>query len=310
MNIGEKIRKLRNGKLMTQAELAGTQITRNMLSQIESGTAMPSLQTILYLAGRLNVPAGFLLAEGDDEFIYRKMNYMPDIKRAYESGEYRICLDLCRTAIANKSDDEIGLILAECSLGLAREQFAEGHLHTVCRLLDDALDFSQHTIYRTSHIRAEAAVLFRYLRRLSRTLFSELLSEDEEDRVEFWETFSRSLCRYVMALEALDEGERGAVDRYLQEGETRFAEDDGEMSATLLLHLQAKCEMADGDYASAHACLTRLLRDEERVSKPILYSVFCDLEVCCREMNDYKGAYEYASIRSGMLETMLEDTEP
>ena len=44
MNIGEKIRKLRNGKLMTQAELAGTQITRNMLSQIESGTAMPSLQ--------------------------------------------------------------------------------------------------------------------------------------------------------------------------------------------------------------------------------------------------------------------------
>ena len=56
MNIGEKIRELRVAKLMTQAELAGTHITRNMLSCIENGSANPSLSTILYIAGRLNVP--------------------------------------------------------------------------------------------------------------------------------------------------------------------------------------------------------------------------------------------------------------
>ena len=52
MQIGEKIKTLRQAKLMTQSELAGTQITRNMLSSIEHGTALPSLPTALYLAER------------------------------------------------------------------------------------------------------------------------------------------------------------------------------------------------------------------------------------------------------------------
>ena len=81
MSIGEKIRELRVAKLMTQAELAGTQITRNMLSCIENGSANPSLSTVLYIAGRLNVPAGFLLAEGDDDRIWRKMNRIDSIRR-------------------------------------------------------------------------------------------------------------------------------------------------------------------------------------------------------------------------------------
>ena len=74
MNIGEKIRSLRVAKLMTQSELAGNQITRNMLSSIENGNAQPSLTTILYIAERLNVPVGFLLAEEGDEIVYQKMN--------------------------------------------------------------------------------------------------------------------------------------------------------------------------------------------------------------------------------------------
>ena len=36
MKLGEKIKKLRTSKLMTQSELAGDMITRNMLSQIEN----------------------------------------------------------------------------------------------------------------------------------------------------------------------------------------------------------------------------------------------------------------------------------
>ena len=39
MEIGEKIKRLRSAKLMTQAELAGDHITRNMLSCIENGVA-------------------------------------------------------------------------------------------------------------------------------------------------------------------------------------------------------------------------------------------------------------------------------
>ena len=64
MNIGEKIKNLRMSKMMTQQELAGEHITRNMLSRIENGFALPSMQTLLYISDKLGVPAGFLLAEG------------------------------------------------------------------------------------------------------------------------------------------------------------------------------------------------------------------------------------------------------
>ena len=53
MTIGEKIKILRAERAMTQSELAGDHITRNMLSLIESGSAQPSLATILYLASKM-----------------------------------------------------------------------------------------------------------------------------------------------------------------------------------------------------------------------------------------------------------------
>ena len=52
MDIGKKIKELRLQKFMTQSELAGNEITRNMLSRIENGAAQPSLDTLKYLASR------------------------------------------------------------------------------------------------------------------------------------------------------------------------------------------------------------------------------------------------------------------
>ena len=74
MEIGEKIKMLRTAKLMTQKELAGSEITRNMLSRIENGAAQPSLDTLRYIAKKLNVSAGFLLA----------VQYPPDV--AFKPG--------------------------------------------------------------------------------------------------------------------------------------------------------------------------------------------------------------------------------
>jgi len=83
MNIGKKIKNIRTEKLMTQSELAGDVITRNMLSQIENGSAQPSLSTVKYLAGKLGVPAGYLLSEGDEEFVYNKTRVMRNIKGVF-----------------------------------------------------------------------------------------------------------------------------------------------------------------------------------------------------------------------------------
>ncbi len=59
MTLGQKVRELRLSKQMTQKELAGDCITRNMLSQIENGSATPSMKTMEYLAGKLEKPLGF-----------------------------------------------------------------------------------------------------------------------------------------------------------------------------------------------------------------------------------------------------------
>ena len=54
--LGKKIKEARLAKKMTQKEVVGNFITRNMLSQIESGNAMPSLKTLKYLSQVLDLP--------------------------------------------------------------------------------------------------------------------------------------------------------------------------------------------------------------------------------------------------------------
>ena len=95
MEIGEKIKSLRLAKRMTQSELAGDQITRNMLSLIENGSALPSLTTVIYLSERLGVPTGMLLARDDEELFYKKLAETPKIKQMYGMGEYRLAYDMC-----------------------------------------------------------------------------------------------------------------------------------------------------------------------------------------------------------------------
>ena len=54
MELGEKLRLARTGAGLSQRQLCGQEITRNMLSQIESGKAKPSMSTLQYLAARLD----------------------------------------------------------------------------------------------------------------------------------------------------------------------------------------------------------------------------------------------------------------
>ena len=44
--LGRRIKEARIAKKMTQSQVVGTFITRNMLSQIENGNALPSITTL------------------------------------------------------------------------------------------------------------------------------------------------------------------------------------------------------------------------------------------------------------------------
>ncbi|WP_066506753.1 helix-turn-helix domain-containing protein [Abyssisolibacter fermentans] len=60
-SIGKKVREARLNKKMTQSEVAGDFITRNMLSKIENDAAMPSIKTIEYLASVLDKNVSYFL---------------------------------------------------------------------------------------------------------------------------------------------------------------------------------------------------------------------------------------------------------
>ena len=64
MELGEKIRKARLEAGLSQRQLCGEEITRNMLSLIEHGSAKPSMKTLRYLAQRLGKPISYFLEEG------------------------------------------------------------------------------------------------------------------------------------------------------------------------------------------------------------------------------------------------------
>jgi transcriptional regulator with XRE-family HTH domain len=61
--LGQKIRDERKKNKLTQRELAGNFITRNMLSQIENNQAKPSITTMAYLANRLNKTIDYFMSE-------------------------------------------------------------------------------------------------------------------------------------------------------------------------------------------------------------------------------------------------------
>lgn len=292
MNIGKKIRELRTAKLMTQAELAGKQITRNMLSCIENGSAQPSLSTIVYIAGRLNVPAGFLLAEEGDEVVYRKMNGFANIKRAFTAGDFGGCRSLCLSACP-EPDDEINLLLANCDTEIAVDEFWSGRLRSSCLFFDEGLEYAAKTMYPAGEIEAKARVFFRYMKRISPGLYSEVLDEDAPASVEWKSDFSA----YLDALDAMDAGNDDEVDRYLASSA------DGFFST----HIRIRKMMNEGDYAGAGSILSELLRAETPLNKVCLFAVLCELEICCREQEDFKNAYYYANEKVELLEQLLKE---
>ena len=297
MNIGERIRELRISKLMTQADLAGDRITRNMLSCIENGSANPSLSTIIYIAGRLGVPAGFLLAEQGDEMAYRKMSNLSNIKKAYTTGDVQSCRSLCLSGCP-EPDDEISLLLANCDAEIAAEEFWSGRLRSSCRFFDEALSYAEKTIYSTDAIEAEIRVYFRFMERISHTLYSDLLDEEKALSVKS----NSIISRYLDALDALDRGDIPVADALIKElaqsGENSFFE----------AHLQSKLLIIQKNYKQAQKVLQQLLHDSGTpLNKIELYTVLGDLEICCRENEDYKNAYRYASEKVELLEQLLQE---
>ncbi len=289
MHIGEKIKSLRTAKLMTQSELAGTEITRNMLSRIENGAAQPSLDTLRHIASKLNVSPSFLLAGTEDEKIYIKHREINSIKTSYLTGDYRICRDICLNA-SDISDDEIQFILAECTLWIGIEEFSRGNLRAAAEYFDSAIQVCASTIYNTDRILAMSAMYFRYMQQISATISSNFI---DETNVAAYAAYHDPFCAY--AARFISVKDRQSVSSIT----------DISLSDVFSSHISAIENMSMGEYRAAYEKLHKILVSDDPIPEPMMYFVFCDLEICCREIGNFKGAYEYSIDKIELLQKML-----
>lgn len=121
MELGEKLRNARLEAGLSQRQLCGDVITRNMLSQIENGSANPSMATLQYLAGRLDKPVSYFLQE---ETVHSpNPTILQQARQAYADRQYGAVLALAEHYQAPDPlfDEEWHYLCALCALALAEQ---------------------------------------------------------------------------------------------------------------------------------------------------------------------------------------------
>ena len=237
MTMGQRILAARLAAGLSQRELAGEEITRNMLSSLEHDTANPSVATLRYLAGRLGRPVGWFLGEdGPSEAV-----------AAFEKGDYRRCLE----TLTEGEKRWLGPI---ARLRAAEQAIDSGRIPYARELLAD-LDGTDSPLFGPE-LHRKAAIL--------RCRCGEFVPIPEDGALA------------LSAQAALASGRWADALRYLSAQDERGADWE---------HAMGECRFRAGDYAGAkdhyHCC-------EDA------FDVRSRLEVCYRELEDYKMAYFYA----------------
>lgn len=256
MELGKKLRAARQEAGLSQRELCGDQITRNMLSQIENGAARPSMDTLQYLAGRLGKSVSFFLEDGAIDPEQRRME---QARAAFGAEKFEQVLEqLADRPINLATDWEAELLVAMACLGAAEQAVEQGRLPYAQQLLDRA--GAVNTPYFGAALERQRLVLLARIRK------GVTLPSDD----------SALLVRAENALEG-QRFDRAAC--YLDAAENR----DGAQWNLL----RGRTYLAQQAYGPARDCF---LQAESRYPKDCA----AGLEVCCRELGDYQGAYLYA----------------
>lgn len=255
MDLGARLRQERLAKGLSQRQLCGDVITRNMLSQIENGTARPSMDTLLYLAAKLEKPVGYFL-EGQIE----------------ESTAERI-LRQARAALEARQWEQLGALL---------EQYQVPH----------ALYDTEFWLLKEFWLlhRAETA-----LREERRQYGLELLSEAEKAEKQTVYGSALSRRRMLLQAKVDPQAPLPPVDDHLLlRAQRALAEKNLCQCAALLESCEEKNDLwwqLYGELALGQGGYERAAQAFHKVERPALYG---KLEECYRQLGNYQKAYEYA----------------
>jgi len=259
MELGQKLRQARQDAGLSQRQLCGEEITRNMLSQIENGSARPSMDTLRYLAQRLGRPMSYFLEE--QVVISPNQPVMEQARAAFARQEYGAVLEyLAQYQPPDGTFDwEQQLLVALSSMELAKQAMAGGKIPYAETLL--AQTGQVETPYFTPELERHRLILLAECTGSK----SDLPSDD------------RALL--LRAGHALAQGNALRAIQYLDATE--------QQNTPRWNLLRGQAHMALRQFEDALPCLQAAEGQYPKDAIPVL-------EQCCRELEDYKGAYLYA----------------
>jgi tetratricopeptide (TPR) repeat protein len=111
--LGERVRGLRTARGLTQAELAGDRFTKEYVSQIERGKTRPTVQTLDWLAERLQVDRHFLETGASAAELSRVEGVIAQAEAAIESNAYEDAVGLLSGLALPSPELRVRALLAE-----------------------------------------------------------------------------------------------------------------------------------------------------------------------------------------------------
>lgn len=258
MTLGEKLRTARREAGLSQRQLCGDTITRNMLSQIENGNANPSMATLAILASRLGKPLSWFLEETQTG----NAALMARARKLWEDRDYKGAREVLSEYQKpdENFDREYALLSALVILALARQAIAEDRPGLAETYLADVQPLIASAYCREELERRRLLLLGK----LGHRVGDALPSLDEEI--------------LLRAAEALEDGNRERARQLLEAMEHR----DPQWQL-----LWGRLCLAAEKWEEAARALT-LAEDTYPVETAPL------LEQAYREMGDFRLAYEYA----------------
>lgn len=289
MNLGEKIKAARLERHMTQKDVVGDYITRNMLSKIENGSATPSVKTLEYLAGALGLPAGYFMTESNGDEL--TPGSVSDARAQFSQGNYEACVHILESLDMDGGyRDEAMLLLARAKIGISKKAMSDGRYEESIRLAREAIAHNDNTIYCSTAFRTEALLI---IARCTMELGGDFPKTLDDYQASYQDQGLGEFYRLTMAEYYIGQGDLAAAKKEM-DSIVRLSE----ASKPAYLMLQGSMELKDNQYEQA----AKQLEKAEQLARStgsnyFMSSLYAMLEQCYREMEDFKKAYHYASMQ-------------
>ncbi len=304
--LGENIKLYRQRQGLTQAELSRhCDITRNMLSRIENGVALPSITSFVAIAQALDIPVGALLDDPKDYLDYKLIG---EIRRLFECRQYADILELCEKHGYTPTNAESSSILCAAHIEHARELYNVGRLGEAFGMLDTAekLCASFPEVQRELRDRIFLLrLLIEASPALSETDSGLNVLKANEDKLRDIVFDKNDLALYLYCRAALVDAHARLLSVPYPEAEALRAKltplYESITNNLYREHIAAKLDMADSDFLKAKARILRVMDEDASIPPSIRYELYADLELCCKCCGDFENAYKYSSSRIELI---------